>query len=401
MDKPTLPPPPAVPLMQAPPTFTPITIANFPPPPAPAGPAESQEKLTNENLLKSIGFIPGSQSKDEKPEAAGVTSVGGDDPLMASSSTDQLLRTFEVVSDPSSVPCPLEGGANENEEEDDEDFVVIVPDCFDLTKPLPEFSPSNSLSYVVDDSSYDLPSAPEVPDPAPRSCDSHVSILMASQTSQSGLSSAGELAQYSPMSYSTKHISPGGNEKDSGTEGDFSPVFYSKEGVVRSPPVPPPPSGYSEVSSPSGAELPDSDSKDEGAEGDASPASAQKAPNLAPRFNMRTIKGGLYRNPLAMATGFVNAVSEFVDDKVHFAPPGGEKKPAVQFADLSSDETTDDEDEDFHVRNIHWDLGPYLGCCPLELSLFGILSLGTFLVWDVVPWELSLFGMLSFIQRLQ
>lgn len=355
--------------MKTPPTFTPVTIASFPPPP----PASSEpEKLTNENLLKSIGFIP---EPSEEPEKS--TSIDSDSPLI-SSSTEKLLQTFEVIGDPGQemLPRPLASGGMADDPED-EDFVVVVPDCFDLSKPLPDYTPPTSLSCLS--GSYDIP--PESAEAVTASCDSHVTITMAPLTVNGD---DGDIGDFEPVYFSKEAIvstttppsnegcegdfepvyfskeaivrttTPSSNEgckatptSNKGCEGDFEPVYFSKEAIVRTTTPPPATEGCDQVPddhTPKGAEP----------EGDTpTPATAHKSPSLAPRLTLRNLKGGLYKNPLAMATGLVNAVSGFVDDKVHFAPSavvGGAKKPCVQFAESSEDESSEDEDEDFHVR---------------------------------------------------
>lgn len=340
--------PAAAPYVPQIPTFTPITIANFPPPPPPPDSAKDEVKLTNENLLKSIGFIPAQPSQ----EPADLIDIDSEDPLIASS-TEKLLQTFEVVANTADW-TPV--GVAEDVEDD---YVVIVPDCFDLTKPLSDFSLPTSLSYVED--SYDLsplPSSSELPDPTTTSCDSHVSILMAplaTQTSHTELASA-QNDEDCEVTVSTKLISP-----DDEIEDGFEPVYFSKEPIAHS--HIPPPTGFVQI--PASSEPVDPPTTDEEADGD-SPPIAHRSAILPPRLTLRNLKGGLYRNPLAIATGLVNAVSEFVDDKVHFAPTavvGGEKKPCVQFADCSDESSSsDDEEEDFHVRNVDTikDLGTVL-----------------------------------------
>ena len=92
-------------------------------------------------------------------------------------SADRFAQTFEMVEEPqkwyNDVPPPLPPPYNpaelENSKtEDSGDYVMVLPDCFNLDKPLPDFSP--------------LTSSMEVMDTPNMSCDGHVSSSMLSSS---------------------------------------------------------------------------------------------------------------------------------------------------------------------------------------------------------------------------
>lgn len=293
-------------------TFEPSVLAMFPPPPSP--PPEEGEQLTNENLLKSIGFLPGSTHFSFSPEEPAFGHEDDKIPPLCSSSTDQLVKTFEMIDNPSysagDEPHPPNDGGVANDDDDD-GFVVIVPDCFKLDKPLPGFTPPPSS-----ESFCDLEDA-FVVDPSTTSCDSHVSISM-------------------PVTSSvTSTASQTGLPCDEG-------------GVTASAPdqvVLATPSGDGELlqSSSSGALTDDSTQEEktlaQGVDSATSTSSplTHKNPHRS-RFSLRNLK----KNPLAVATGFVDAVSGFVNDKVHFVP--AVTKPCIQFASDQDSESSDDEE---------------------------------------------------------
>ena len=310
------PPPPLPPRSQEMLTFEPIVLSNFPPPPTADSASATNEvggdKLTNENLLKSIGFIPG--SSDAEPEVPSEPTSTDD--LMISSSTEKLLQTFEVIRSPShapSEPRPLPGGGRGGDEMVEDDFVMIVPDCFDLSKPLADFTPPPSLTYAGED----LPES-SYPDLQPsRSCDSHVSsvVMVPGPPADSAAQRATPPPSEAPLA-----------DRQAGSE----PLPVTSQPRPLSPPQDCTPKA-------AGPESPKS-----------SPPTAHRSPALAPsRLSMRTLKGGLYRNPLAVATGLVNAVSGFVDEKVHFsgAAEGKEKVPHVKFSTPDESDTSDEEFE--------------------------------------------------------
>lgn len=325
--------------------FTPTNFPVLPPPSCSA--INEGGKLTNENLLKSIGFIPGpSPPPMEEP---GVVSK---DPLL--SSTDKLLQTFEVISDPncSTGDEPhLPSGGVVDDTDDDDDFVFVVPDCFDLDKPLADFSPPTSLSYIMD--------------PSTTSCDSHVSIRMSSLAIQNSyVVTQMPMACDSHVTYSADRNTPSAsfmpvpsNDQKEVME-DFETITFA--GATSAEPLPhsPTPAPKSGADGTTTVKLVDPTSNDAPSP-KPSPPTAHKSPSLAPsRLTLRTLKGGLYRRPLAVATGLVNAVSGFVDDKVHFVSSGGggargeeetERKPTIQFAEVSESESSDDE---FEVSNL-------------------------------------------------
>ncbi len=70
-----------------------------------------------------------------------------------------------------------------------------------------------------------------------------------------------------------------------------------------------------------------------------------------PRFNLRTIKQGLYHNPIGLCTGLVNKMNELMEDKVHFAPtPSAEdKKPAIHFDPPEIESCSSESSEDYQV----------------------------------------------------
>ena len=136
---------------------------------------------------------------------------------------------------------------------DDSDFVVIIPDCFDLDKPLPGYSSIRSTTSLNEPTD---------------SINSHTS-------------------------------------KD--------------EPKVDDPTDPQP------------------------SVGGASPETARKANFVLERITLKQVKDGrLYRNPITLATGLVNTVTDLVDRRIHFGPcKPGEAPP--------TDSSSSDSDDAFEV----------------------------------------------------
>ena len=146
---------------------------------------------------------------------------------------------------------------------DDSDFVVVLPDCFDLDKPLPGFSSLRSLNSI------------NKPTTSIKSHDSHV-------TSQDG------------------SITP---KVEAPADAQPAPV------------------------------------------GGASPDAARKASFVPERITLKQVKDGrLYRNPITVATGIVNTVTELVDKRVNFVPKKTVEDPPNEESDSS------DSDDTFEVR---------------------------------------------------
>ena len=307
-------------------TFEPSVLAVFPPPPSPP---EEGEQLTNENLLKSIGFLPGSTHSSFSPEEPAFGHDDGDRTLpLCSSSTDQLVKTFEMIDNPSysagDEPRPPSGGGVASDDADDDGFVVIVPDCFKLDKPLPGFSPP---SPQTSGSFCDLEDA-FVVDPNTTSCDSHVSVSMPvtgsleSTASQTGLACGEGLAASAPDQVVPSAVA----------SGDFELMQSSSSGAFADD------STQEEEKS--------SEMLAQGAD-DATPTSSPptfRGPHRN-RFSLRNLK----KNPLAVATGLVDAVSGFVSDKVHFVP--AVTKPCIQFASDHDTSEESSDDEEFQVSS--------------------------------------------------
>ena len=151
---------------------------------------------------------------------------------------------------------------------DDSDFVVVIPDCFDLDKPLPGFSSIRSTTSLDD------------PTASIKSRDSHVT---------------------------------------------------SKDDTVP-PKVEAPPPRPAERSPPSSSET--------------SPETVRKMTFVPQRITLRQVKDSrLYRNPITMATGLVNTVTDLVDKRVHFGPKKSEEAPPKE-------ESESDSDDSFEVERI-------------------------------------------------
>ena len=142
----------------------------------------------------------------------------------------------------------------------DSDFVVVIPDCFDLDKPLPGFSSIRSTTSLDD------------PTASIKSRDGHV-------TSQDE--------------------------------------------------IPPPKVDVTVTGEPT--------------VGGASPDTARKANFVPERITLKQIKDGRrYRNPITVATGLVNTVTDLMDRRINFGP---KKTPPT---DSSSSDS--DDDDAFEVR---------------------------------------------------
>lgn len=327
-------------------TFDPpmLAAAALPPPPSPAHasllpPAPVSKPLTNEELLKSIGFLPSGSSHDTEAapfitivdsddgkshdaedaitivdngssrdaEGASFFTIVNDDSgsctASIAGSTSKLLDTFEVIEKPEVTSAHPAVKQDLIETMDSGDFVMIVPDCFDLDKPLSSFTPPESLSHVPEPSQSDL------------------ALLSLAALS---LSHEDHVTYKSPAA-----------DVSSGTEAIL---------------IPP-------------ADKTEPQASDGDKSGSTSPSTVRKNAALAPnRLTMRKLRGGLYRNPLAVATGLVNAMSGFVDDKVHFTSPAtkdknDEESSPPKMSELES--CSDSSDEEFeasvqqyiHLRN--------------------------------------------------
>ena len=161
---------------------------------------------------------------------------------------------------PLSPPVKLDDAASVAS--DDSDFVVVLPDCFDLDKPLSGFS---SLRSSIND-----PTA---------SVKSHDSQVISQQDTAS--------VKAKPPSHVNDHL----------------------------PPV-----------------------------GGASPDTARKANFVPERITLKQVKDSRIYNPITMATGLVNTVTDLVDKRVHFGP---KKTPPPQ------DSSSSDSDDDFEVCISH------------------------------------------------
>ena len=130
--------------------------------------------------------------------------------------------------------------------DDSEDFVVVIPDCFDLDKPLPGFS------------------APTV----------------------------------SHDDYMTPPVNQEPEQQETLTTPTPQPVT---PGTVLSPPDLP---SHVQTSPPKAS---------------TSPPAPRKG-NFG-RVTFQTVKDGKFCNPLTIATGFVNSMSDFVEEHIRFTPP--------------------------------------------------------------------------------
>lgn len=354
VDKPTL--DPATPCNHLPPaakehlTFEPAVLSLFPPPPCPS--PDEGEELTNENLLKSIGFLPGSNHSSFPPEVPAVYQDSCDKtPPLSSSSTDQLVKTFEMIYNPSfsAGDEPHPQGVVSDYSVDD--FVVIVPDCFNLSKPLPGFSPSPGSFCDFEDAF--------VLDPNTTSCDSHVSVSMPPQGGTDSFKStaASASSEHIIVASVPDHIAP---SAVTSTSDDFEVVNVSCDtSAVADVSTQKPSEGE-----PTGEPLTQSvdDSTTPTVTPTSSPPTAHRGINHRSRFSLRNLKkGGHYRNPLTMATGLMDAVSGYVSEKVHFATTAGEgasegaskgeRRPCMQFScDYEVSSESSDDDEEFQVR---------------------------------------------------
>ena len=279
-------------------TFNPPTVtAVLPPSPSPSNvPLHTPvfNPLMNEELLKSIGFLPSNTLNDAKstPPIKADSSGICDSTTSASGSSPKLLDTFELIEKPDKVGPTSALKPDQIEKMESGDFVMIVPDCFDLDKPISSFSPPESLSCMPEPSMTDL------------------TIFSLADLSLS-------------------------NDKDDKDMTCKSAANYvlSVADVIATPPT--------VTTTP------------EAINGDTSAGSSNsKTPSTAHKnlrgLTLRKLRGGLYRNPLTLATGLVNAVSEYVDDKVHFAhsdkeiedscPPKMKTSEQQSYSDSSEEE---------------------------------------------------------------
>ena len=136
-----------------------------------------------------------------------------------------------------------------------EDFVIVIPDCFDLDKPL--------AGFTAPDMSHD------------------------------------------------NHLTPPANQ-------DQEPE--QQETISNEPPTPTPtPTPQTAIPGalPPPPELP--------SHVQTSPPKASASPLAPPKGNFgrvtfQTVKDGRFCNPLTIATGFVNSMSDFVEEHIHFTP---------------------------------------------------------------------------------
>ena len=273
--------------------------------------------MTNENLLKSIGFLPGSNHASFSPGDSAVL-INMDETM--TTSTDQLMQTFEMIDNPSysagNVPRPLSGGAaaDTTAPEDDDDFVIVLPDCFNLEKPLPDFTPPVSVADSLGGSSF-----------PGQSCDSYVSVF--------GAESAPSPAGGDHTAFVSCQLLPCTAEDFQMLPTSATPTPLPAEGVTTT---------VRSIDPPDNCDSTPHDS-------DSTPSSTPKV-SRSRLLQTRTCKGGLYRNPLAVATGLLNAVSEFVEEKVHFTSSGtSERKPCIRFVRADNAASSESSDEEFEV----------------------------------------------------
>ncbi len=245
-------------------------LISAPPPSAVASPLK---QLSNEELLKSIGFLP----SDTAPAEVVVSLVDVDcavepagEDTSTSSSTVRLIETFEVIENPAAIEPVV---PDQIEASDSGDFVIVLPDCFNLDKPIDSYELQKSQTLE--------------------------SSVVSDPSSASGRE---DLRDTKPSPSAVKDIPSPNNGKPRSSSN------ASKEDQVGSAVS----STSSHVVSPS-----------------------------ARRKN----RGGLFRNPLVVASNFVNAVTVFVDEKVHFAPA---KRDSVSEDDPASGSS---EEEEFQVRH--------------------------------------------------
>ena len=283
--------------------------------------SNTEEVLTNENLLKSIGFIPSTTSlpPDEAGPSIKMDSECSESNSGMMTSTDQLLQTFEMIEDPGCSEDPVSEEVKTTAF--DSDFVMIIPDCFDLEKPLPDFSPPTSLSHVVDSS---LSLGPYQLEPN-ESHDSHMT------------STSCEMPLAAPSS-SPMPLPPPYTEVD---DPQMTPVEGTKSAC---PPQPINP------------KTPNDPKDDKDTTPSASPSVRRSSGFAQNGLTLRALKGGLYKNPVALTTRLVNTVSGFVDDKVHFssAAEKTERKPTIKFATPEASSCESSDEEEFEVRNINF-----------------------------------------------
>ena len=264
-------------------TFIPPTITATASPPTAStevpvnAPATDAKPLMNEELLQSIGFLPSGSSKSASLPK--VDNSGSGNSITGSSA--KLIDTFEVVEN-----------ADQIETMDSGDFVVVVPDCFDLDKPLSTFNPPENLSYSLEAPKGDV--VTQYLSDLTLSCDNHVTCTSARKDLATGA------------------------------------VAIATPALDKTAPQ---------------------------AIGSAGPAVIRKKGNLGPALTLRKLRGGLYRKPWAVATGLVNAVSGYVDEKVHFVPSSGPAKedggcpPQANQPELEKS-CSDSSDEEFEVSAV-------------------------------------------------
>ena len=164
---------------------------------------------------------------------------------------------------------------------DSDDFVVVIPDCFDLDKPLPGFSVQNSLvaSSIA-------------------SHDSHVTSL----SNQN---------QDEPPEYCEAVTS----------DGPLSPL-----GVVLEQP-----------------------------RSNDTPTTQQTPPTVRREFvpqpmTLKTVKDcRMYYNPLNVATGFMNTVSNLVEERLRIGPGKKQQQSESQQPAVGQLQEVESEDETFEV----------------------------------------------------
>ena len=321
---------------------------------------ELQQPLTNDNLLQSIGFLPSPEEEEEEEEEE---EWGGRDsessavvidfpPLLPSSppptilelepgplsvsSDHSLLYTFDVVETPTtslasndSLHQPSTGEPLKDEEEEEEDndsdtasvasgesddFVVIVPDCFDLNKPLSQFP----LAYQELEASALSSVTPPL-----GSCDgSHVT-----QTRDGDISDA-EVIEKEATIVSSETVNSSvksTSEEDTPTTTD-APLPSDGLPTPDDVPLPKPSSA---TASPA-----------------TSPPTGRKAEFVPSRITLKNVKDArMYHSPLAVATGLVNTVSDLVQDHVHLVPPATAAKKQTPRLVLGEDSDSEDNFE--------------------------------------------------------
>ena len=183
---------------------------------------------------------------------------------------------------------------------DSDDFVVVIPDCFNLDVPLKGYVPLH-LRKEEEEETHD----------------SHMTLH--ANLEDQGDDSDLEIIE-DPFVRSSR---PQGGEEVITEQPSLDGIPRPKSPTSTTKPAPT-------------SELPAQNYP---------PGSSKTASSFVPeRITLKNVRDARIRNPLTLATGLVNSFSDLMQEHLHFG--GSKKQPQLQFEETKEDEEGDKSEED-------------------------------------------------------